>query len=298
MTVVGRVAALFRYPVKSMAPEELDGVEVAWHGLAGDRRWAFIRAGQVRSGFPWLTIRQRPELARYRPRFAEPDRPDASQTLVRTPSGAELDVADPALAAELGPGVRVIKQDRGVFDTMPLSLLSTQTLACLGRMVGAGPDGRAVPAQPRGGCPGRRVPRGRVGRPGAARGRAADAGGPARPAVRDRDHRPGDAAPEPGGPACHSAGTRQAARGIRVDRGTRPDRGGQPGRTRTLTSGGVLRPAQLRPTAQRHRCHNDAHQTTSLPQRRRSLARLSGSPSAAAARRAQPSGLKFVSSVD
>ena len=138
MTVVGRVAALFRYPVKSMAPEELDGVEVAWHGLAGDRRWAFIRAGQVRSGFPWLTIRQRPELARYRPRFAEPDRPDASQTLVRTPSGAELDVADPALAAELGPGVSVIKQDRGVFDTMPLSLLSTQTLACLGRMVGAG----------------------------------------------------------------------------------------------------------------------------------------------------------------
>jgi uncharacterized protein len=138
MTVVVRVAALFRYPVKSMAPEELDRVEVSWHGLAGDRRWAFIRAGQVRSGFPWLTIRQRPELARYRPRFAEPDRPDASQTLVRTPSGAELDVADPALAAELGPGVSVLKQDRGVFDTMPLSLLSTQTLACLGRMVGAG----------------------------------------------------------------------------------------------------------------------------------------------------------------
>src|SRR5206468_10256775 len=28
--------------------------------------------------------------------------------------------------------------DRGVFDTMPLSLLTTQTLAALGRMVGAG----------------------------------------------------------------------------------------------------------------------------------------------------------------
>jgi len=137
MTVVGRVAALFRYPVKSMAAEELDTVEVSWNGLAGDRRWAFVRAGQVRSGFPWLTIRQRPELARYRPRFAEPARPDASRTLVQTPSGGELDVADPALAAELGPGVRVLKQDRGIFDTMPLSLLSTQTLAGLGRMVGA-----------------------------------------------------------------------------------------------------------------------------------------------------------------
>jgi uncharacterized protein YcbX len=135
MTVVGRVAALWRYPVKSMAAEGLDGVEVSWHGLAGDRRWAFIRDGQVRSGFPWLTIRERPELARYRPRFTEPDRPNASPTLVRTPSGDELDVADPALAAELGPGVRVIKQDRGVFDTLPLSLLTTQTLTGLGRLV-------------------------------------------------------------------------------------------------------------------------------------------------------------------
>jgi uncharacterized protein len=136
MTVVGRVAALWRYPVKSMAAEELDGAEVSWHGLAGDRRWAFIRARQVRSGFPWLTIRERPELAHYRPRFAEPGRPSASPVLVRTPRGGEIDVADPALAAELGPGVRVIKQDRGIFDTMPLSLLTTQTLTGLGRLTG------------------------------------------------------------------------------------------------------------------------------------------------------------------
>ena len=137
MTVVGRVAALWRYPVKSMRAEELDHVDVSWQGLAGDRRWAFIRDGQVRSGFPWLTMRERPELAHYRPRFTDPDRPNGSPTRVRTPAGDERDVADPALAAELGPGVRVIKQDRGVFDTMPLSLLTTQTLAGLGEMVGA-----------------------------------------------------------------------------------------------------------------------------------------------------------------
>ena len=105
MIEVGRVAGLWRYPVKSMAAEELDGTEVSWNGLTGDRRWAFIRDGQVRSGFPWLTIRERPELVRYRPRFAQPDRPNASLVLVRTPCGGELDVADPALAAELGPGV-------------------------------------------------------------------------------------------------------------------------------------------------------------------------------------------------
>jgi uncharacterized protein len=136
MTVVGRVAGLWRYPVKSMAPEELDEAEVSWHGLAGDRRWAFIRDGQVHSGFPWLTLRDRPELAHYRPRYTEPDRPDASAALVRTPSGGEFDVADPALAAELGPGVRVLKQNRGTFDTLPLSMLTVQGLAGLGRLAG------------------------------------------------------------------------------------------------------------------------------------------------------------------
>src|SRR4051794_8227570 len=40
---VGRVAALWRYPVKSMAAEPLESVDVAWHGLVGDRRWAFFR---------------------------------------------------------------------------------------------------------------------------------------------------------------------------------------------------------------------------------------------------------------
>ncbi len=134
---LGRVAALLRYPVKSMAAEPLEEVEVSWNGLAGDRRWAFIRGGLERSGFPWLTIRERPDMGLHRPSFVEPDRPDASPVAVRTPSGDVLDVLDPALAARLGDGVRVIKQDRGVFDTMPLSLITTRTIAGLGAMVGA-----------------------------------------------------------------------------------------------------------------------------------------------------------------
>jgi uncharacterized protein YcbX len=136
MPVFGRVAALWRYPVKSMRAEALASVDVSWAGFAGDRRWAFIRDGQVRSGFPWLTIRERPELVRYQPRFVEPDRPNASPTMVHTPAGREFDVVDPELAAELGPGVRVIKQDRGVFDALPLSLLTTRSLTSLGQLVG------------------------------------------------------------------------------------------------------------------------------------------------------------------
>lgn len=139
---VGRVVQLWRYPVKSMAGEPLGTSELSWHGLAGDRRWAFIQDGKQRSGFPWLTMRERPDMGQYRPRFAGPDEPDRSATIVRTPAGRDLEVADPALAAELGPAVRVIKQDRGVFDTFPLSLITTQTMAALGARVGADLDVR------------------------------------------------------------------------------------------------------------------------------------------------------------
>lgn len=134
--VVGKVAGLWRYPVKSMAAEALTETEAGWHGLAGDRRWAFIRDDTARSGFPWLTIRQCPGMGRFRPSFADPARPDASPTVVRTPSGETFDVVDPALADRLAAGARVIKQDRGVFDTFPLSLITTQTIAGLSALAG------------------------------------------------------------------------------------------------------------------------------------------------------------------
>ncbi|MEM9593852.1 MAG: MOSC domain-containing protein [Acidobacteriota bacterium] len=135
---LGRVLGLWRYPVKSMGAEPLTEVEVSWQGLAGDRRWAFVRGGVVQSGFPWLTLRQRETLSHYRPTFVDPSRPDKSKTIVQTPSGNAFDVTDPALGEELAPGgARVIRQDRGVFDAFPLSLITTQTLAHLGEAVGA-----------------------------------------------------------------------------------------------------------------------------------------------------------------
>lgn len=140
--VLGRVVGLWRYPVKSMAAEALSQVDVSWHGLAGDRRWAFVRDGVANSGFPWLTIRQRHEMWRYQPRFVDPERPDRSPTQVTTPDGQSLDVTDPTLASELAPGARVIRQDRGVFDTFPLSLITTQSIAALGERVGRELDPR------------------------------------------------------------------------------------------------------------------------------------------------------------
>lgn len=136
MATVGTVRALYRYPVKSMAAESLDSVEVGWHGLAGDRRWAFVRPGSEGNGFPWMTIREKPDMWHYRASFANPEDVEGSKTLVHTPGGREFEVTDPELARELGEGVRVMKQYSGVFDTFPLSLLSVQSVDGLAALAG------------------------------------------------------------------------------------------------------------------------------------------------------------------
>lgn len=134
---VGRVVGLWRYPVKSMGAEELVEAEVGWNGLAGDRRWAFMRNNMARSGFPWLTLRECRSMSQYFPSFSNPLKPDMSPTVVRTPTGAEIDVTDPRLGLELcADGAQVIRQSRGIFDTFPLSLITTQTIAELSEIVG------------------------------------------------------------------------------------------------------------------------------------------------------------------
>jgi uncharacterized protein YcbX len=140
---VGHVVGVWRYPVKSMRGEALAEVDVSWHGVAGDRRWAFVRDEMTQSGFPWLTLRERAEMGHYQPSLVEPTRPDTSPTQVRSPTGVVHDIADPALAADLWPaGARAIRQNRGIFDTFPLSLITTQTIARLGESVGAQLDVR------------------------------------------------------------------------------------------------------------------------------------------------------------
>jgi uncharacterized protein len=134
---VGRVVSLWRYPVKSMAAEALPYVDVAWQGLAGDRRWAFVRSGQ-RNGFPWLTPRQRPGLVTYRPYLADREDPDRSVVVVTSPAGVKFDVLDPALAREVAvepESAWVQKLDRGTFDSAPLSLITTQTVDRLAALV-------------------------------------------------------------------------------------------------------------------------------------------------------------------
>lgn len=137
---VGTVVALYRFPVKSMRGELVPSAQLYWHGLAGDRRYAFMREGNT-SRFPWLTGREVPDLLRYAPYFAAAAEPMNDPVRVRTPAGADLAIEDAALREELaaryGAGVMLLQNSRGVPDSAAISLLGVATVRELGERVGA-----------------------------------------------------------------------------------------------------------------------------------------------------------------
>ncbi|MEM7112594.1 MAG: MOSC domain-containing protein [Chloroflexota bacterium] len=136
---IGVVKELYRYPVKSMKGEAIEKSHVFWYGLDGDRRAAFIR-GDNQSKFPWLTGRQISQLIQYEPYFTQPNNILGSPIHVKTPSGDDLLLTDPALQEELaqayGHEVQLINIGRGIFDTLALSLMSTATAAALSQEMG------------------------------------------------------------------------------------------------------------------------------------------------------------------
>jgi uncharacterized protein YcbX len=142
---VGRVTALTRYPVKSMAGEALAAAELRWPGLEGDRQYSFLRSTS-RSHFPWLTGREAPSLVRHAPRYLRPEELRQSPVEVTDPEGRTLALDDPALAdvlaAEAREPVALLHLGRGAFDAMPVSLVTTGTLARLDAAHGAALDAR------------------------------------------------------------------------------------------------------------------------------------------------------------
>ncbi|AJP71596.1 MOSC domain-containing protein [Sphingomonas hengshuiensis] len=126
--IVGHVAALHRFPVKSMAGEPLAVAELDWQGIEGDRQYAFVRAANG-TRFPWLTAREVPAMVLHAARFSDPALPKRATVLVETPDGAVLPLHDPLLRAHLetaaGEPVALIQVARGVYDAMPVSIQTT-----------------------------------------------------------------------------------------------------------------------------------------------------------------------------
>jgi uncharacterized protein len=144
-TEIGRVEALFRYPVKSMAGERLESAELGLHGVEGDRRHALRRIGD-RGGFPFLTAGKMPALVRYVPLRREEGATAAGPTHVRTPEGEEFPLLDPRLAEEIsrrhGTPVEMMQFRHGVFDEASVSVIATGTLDEIGRLAGREADVR------------------------------------------------------------------------------------------------------------------------------------------------------------
>ncbi|MFI5252210.1 MAG: MOSC domain-containing protein [Bacteroidota bacterium] len=141
MRQVGIIKSICRYPVKSMAGEELASAELGWHGIEGDRRFAFMRTG-IMSGFPWLTASKMPDLIRYKAYHINSGDPSSPIVRVRTPDGADTEVGHGSLRRQLsaafGSEVILTRLANGIFDDGPLSLISTTTIAILERESGSG----------------------------------------------------------------------------------------------------------------------------------------------------------------
>jgi uncharacterized protein YcbX len=142
---IGRIEAIFRYPVKSMAGERLEVAHLDWHGLDGDRRLAFRRVDD-RSGFPWLTASRLPTLLQYAPLRREDAAPGELPTHVRTPIGEELPVFGEALAKEIerrsGMAVQMMQLRHGIFDDASISVIAADTVREIGRLAGHSADVR------------------------------------------------------------------------------------------------------------------------------------------------------------
>ena len=132
---IGRVAALYRYPVKSMAGEALESAEIGWHGVDGDRRIAVRRVDEA-GGMPWLTASRLPALLTYTPVLPN----------VRTPDGAELPVESDELAADIarrwGKPVQLMRLNHGIFDEGAVSVISAGTIDGIGAACGLALEAR------------------------------------------------------------------------------------------------------------------------------------------------------------
>ncbi len=142
---LGRIRAIFRYPVKSMAGESLDVASLGWHGLAGDRRLAFRRLAE-KSGFPWLSASKLPQLLLYQPFGLDRDTPESLPTHVRTPDGKEYELRSDELRKDVsnryGSEVELMNLKHGIFDEACISIISLGTVHGIARESGRDLDHR------------------------------------------------------------------------------------------------------------------------------------------------------------
>nr|WP_194946003.1 MOSC domain-containing protein [Mycolicibacterium malmesburyense]CRL73123.1 putative Fe-S protein [Mycolicibacterium malmesburyense] len=99
---IGRVAELWRYPVKSLGGERVEGVDIGPRGVTGDRLWAVRDLERDVTA----SARRVPALLNATARYVDPLPPDAGpgnapEVAITFPDGSELSSSDDAVHAKL-----------------------------------------------------------------------------------------------------------------------------------------------------------------------------------------------------
>jgi uncharacterized protein YcbX len=132
---IGQLSILRRYPVKSMAGEDLEEARVGFAGLIGDRVFAFID-NRNRSNFPWMTARQGRELILFRPRFLDPPAIDEENFHMGDSRFTRY------LEERFGRSLRLRFSERCQTDARPVSVLGLSTASALSKETGISLDTR------------------------------------------------------------------------------------------------------------------------------------------------------------
>lgn len=136
MIQLGHISELVRYPIKSMAGTPTESAFLGWHGLDGDRRYAFRRIGDD-SSFPWLSASRLPELILYQPFGLDESTGEPLPTHVRRPDGSHVELRSAQLQAEIaerfGSGVELMSLKHGIFDEAAVSVITLPTITGIAR---------------------------------------------------------------------------------------------------------------------------------------------------------------------
>ena len=145
MIALGTINEIVRYPVKSMAGERRAVTEIDWQGIEGDRQYGFVRRGNA-TRFPWFTGRDHSDLVRCRATYDDPEQPRRSTVTVRLPGGETVSLHDAGLRQTLedasGQALDLVQLGIGAYDLMPVSIVTTASLARLDLLHGAALDRR------------------------------------------------------------------------------------------------------------------------------------------------------------
>src|SRR5207344_380309 len=113
-----------------------EACNMGWHGLEGDRRFAFRRL-QEPGDFPWLTAGKFPELVRFAPLRNSNGVGGEHPTHIRTPDGVEMDMFGEDLAADIGrrygAPVQMMEMKHGIFDEACISVIASATVQEIAR---------------------------------------------------------------------------------------------------------------------------------------------------------------------